>query len=215
MLRRTFHWLAIAGLLLNPVLAYATDIRVDGPIDSAKTLYIGRVPGKILKSNAEGFYVKVLNEDLKFENHRDPEILKIAEQYHDKDWDRWHVLLFIPRSAIAGQREPEKKTSESGAFQCYMQGKHQARSLSTSGSAMGGFAGGLFLGLIGTALAVAVQSDPTVPYYAIPEDEPCQMPFIQGFQEEGKSKKRNAALAGGVIGTLVLVGIVVAANSTN
>lgn len=217
MAKRTFPWLAIIGLLLNPLFAYATDVRIAGPIEAGKMIRIGPVEGKILRSNNDGVYVKVAKEDLKFENHGDRDLVLFAERYHDKDWDRRHVLLFIPLAIINAPEEQaeNKKPRDKSEFDCYILGKQRAKSMSTSGSSMGGFAGGVFLGLIGLGLAVALQGDPSVPPHVIPEEEDCQLPFIQGFQEEGRSRKRSAALTGGLVGTAALVVLVLVTTSSN
>lgn len=85
---------------------------------------------------------------------------------------------------------------------CIERGKTDGRHASTGGSFFGGFVGGLFLGLIGAGIAYAVQGEPDPPTtskYNIGGDAQCRMAYSDAYGEEGKKKKRNAALElGGV-----------------
>lgn len=128
--------------------------------------------------------------------------------------DRGSVLLYIPLSAV-DEQSTSVSDKEKGGFECFYEGKMAAKhSVSTGGSAAGGFLGGIVLGLIGTGIAVVVQSEPTPSYTLLPDgDSDCKFAFTQGYGEVGKSRKRSAALVGGLAGTLILVVVLVAANS--
>ena len=131
-------------------------------------------------------------------------------------------LMLTPASTALAQAEPDTtksqqlETSESW-MKCTQMGKADAQDLSTGGSFVGGLAGGLLLGLIGTGIAVLAQSDPEPSAAALSalEREECQYAYTEAFQSKGKSKKRTAALTGGLVGTAVLVVIIVAANSSS
>jgi len=99
---------------------------------------------------------------------------------------------------------------------CHMMGKRHGKNVGTGGSMAGGLVGGLLLGLIGTGIAVLAQSesDPPAEYLFEMEDRggECQYAYIEAFNSQSVSKKRKAALTGGLIGTAVLVMVVVAAS---
>ena len=121
-------------------------------------------------------------------------------------------IMVIPTSIFAQEsKEPEAKEEKSESFDCYLDGKQTAKtSLSTERSFGGGFLGGVFLGLIGAGIAVLAQGDPVPARRFLTDmEDDCAMAFEVGFQEQGKSKKRNAALTGGLLGTLVFVFLVV------
>ena len=75
----------------------------------------------------------------------------------------------------------------------------------------GGVGSGILLGLIGTGVITifGAVSKPTPK--VIPEglDESC---YEDGYKSKGKSKNTWAALGGGVVGTVIIVGIIVAAS---
>jgi hypothetical protein len=101
-------------------------------------------------------------------------------------------------------------------MKCHQMGKADASKLGTSGSFVGGLVGGLFLGLIGTGIAVLAQGQPEPPEASLQalEREECQYAYTEAYESKGRSKKRTSALTGGLIGTAVLVVIVVAAGSS-
>jgi len=88
----------------------------------------------------------------------------------------------------------------------------------TGGSFVGGFAGGLLLGLIGTGIAYAAQGPADVPvaYAADAQKYGSEyvLGFQQGFAEKSKKKKRGAALTGGLLGTGALVVLVLSASGS-
>jgi len=207
-------------VLVNPLAALASDVSLEGPFyDQGTDIRIGKIEGKILRRDTKGIYVKVKKKDAKLESHGDLTTQRLLELYTDKDWDESNIMIFIPAPDLKKLTsdspeetpvapEPERKST----MQCYMEGKEHGRDISSGGSTAGGFVGGLFLGLLGTGLAVVLQDDPDVPVYLLPEDEDCQLPFMQGYREEGKSKKRNAALTGGLVGTAAFILLLVSAT---
>lgn len=100
---------------------------------------------------------------------------------------------------------------------CIERGRNDGKHASTGGSFVGGFAGGLFLGIIGAGIAYAVQGEPEPPtvskYNTAGGDAQCRMAYADAFGEEGKKKKKSAALTGGIVGTAALVGILLIASS--
>ena len=92
---------------------------------------------------------------------------------------------------------------------CRREGKELARTdVSTGGSFAGGVGLSLLLPFFGVGVAYLVAGKPSVPYDLMPEGRTrqCQSAFIEGYQKEGRSKKRRAALIGGLVGTAVAVG---------
>ena len=83
---------------------------------------------------------------------------------------------------------------------------------SSSGWMLGGLASGVFLGLIGTAVAYAVASSSTAQVERVPDGvEPSC--YRDGYSSKAKSMNTNNALIGGLLGTAALVLIVVSATS--
>ena len=118
------------------------------------------------------------------------------------------TLSIVPVPILAQESEEEeevKPAEKQESFDCYLEGKTKGNEISTGGSGVGGFAGGILLGLIGTGIAVLVQSKPDVPDDILPEDPDCRAAFETGYQDKGRSKKRTAALTGGILGTMVFV----------
>jgi len=116
------------------------------------------------------------------------------------------------------QPAPATETTVLNVNDCIERGRTDGRHASTGGSFFGGFVGGLFLGLIGTGIAYAVQGEPDPPTtskYNTGGDAQCRMAYSDAYGEEGKKKKRSAALTGGLVGTAALVVIIVIANSSS
>lgn len=224
-MKKAVCWILLAGLLFNPGVAFSIEVVIKGPYEAKTRVGMGPIEGVIVAAKPDGVYVKVAKEDVKLGKYVDPEVLGFVERYRDKEWDQDHLLLFIPKAVLEAKSETNPEPAESAAsgepktavseMDCYFQGKRQAESLSTAGSTMGGFAGGFFLGILGTVLAVVAQGEPSTPFYLLPEEKECKLPFVQGYQERGKSRKKTAALTGGVVGTLALVVVLVAASSGN
>jgi hypothetical protein len=97
---------------------------------------------------------------------------------------------------------------------CHQKGKVDGGKVSSGGSGVAGFAGGVLLGLIGTGLVVLIQSDsdPKAENMVALEGEECKYAYIEAFQDKSLSKKRKSALIGGLIGTAILVMVVVASS---
>jgi hypothetical protein len=183
---------------------------------------VGLATGTVLKTDAVGVYVKVLKADV-----RDPETESIVERFKKSEWDLESWLLLVPLASIAGSDSLRTVGSADSVnvtqltdFQCYLEGKQAAKQSSTTGSFVGGLCGGLFLGVLGMAMAVVAQNEPSVPYRYYKDERfsaqgVCGNAFTVGYQEEGKSKKRSAALAGGVLGSLTLFLVVVVISASN
>ena len=114
---------------------------------------------------------------------------------------RWILLLALVLNTPA-------LAQERTLIACNAEGKAAADSVDTGGSSLGGFVGGLFLGLIGTGIAVVVQSEPEVPYHLLPEGDECSYAFSQGYANKGKSRKQKAALGAGLAGTAALLTVI-------
>ena len=92
---------------------------------------------------------------------------------------------------------------------CHALGKEDAQDRGTGGSFVGGLAGGVLLGLIGTGIVVLAQSKSDPPAHLLleiaEEDETCRYTYLESYRSESVSKKRKSALAGGLLGTALFV----------
>ncbi len=99
---------------------------------------------------------------------------------------------------------------------CHAKGKADAQERGTGGSFVGGFAGGLLLGLIGAGVVVLAQSksDPPADFMLQleEEEEACRYTYIESYRNESVSKKRKSALTGGLIGTAIIVAVILSSN---
>jgi len=213
MLKKIVSVILCIVVLSSSVLA--APIELLGPLEEDTEVKIGSIRGTILRVEDEGIYVLVSKTYIR--DQADLETMKLIEIYNKDDWDIESALLFIPRWAVGKERGSTSEKGEKGGFECFYEGRLAAKhGVSTNGSRVGGFVGGLFLGLIGTGIAVVAQSEPIPQEHLIPEgDDECKYGFIQGYGDEGKGRKRSAALAGGLAGTVLLVLIVISVNNSS
>lgn len=101
------------------------------------------------------------------------------------------VRLSYNDSVRAGRQDAEEMHSSAGYF-------------------LGGVGAGLLLGLIGTVI-IGVSAGGSQPDF-IPENVDSRG-YLSGYYKKAKSKNQGAAWGGGLLGTAVWVGIVIAANS--
>jgi len=95
--------------------------------------------------------------------------------------------------------------------QSYTKGFNDATMMhSSSGYMLGGVASGLLLGLIGTVI-IGVAAGGSTPSYIPEEVDPSG--YQAGYFKKAKSKNQGAAWGGGLLGTAIVVGLVLAANS--
>lgn len=121
-----------------------------------------------------------------------------------------------PPESVPNEQSEAMENPEAGKswMTCHASGKEDARSMGTAGSTAGGLAGGLLLGLIGAGIAVLAQSKSDPPAENLMqiqgESEECRYTYLEAFRQESQSKKRSAALTGGLIGTAIVVAIYLA-----
>jgi len=98
---------------------------------------------------------------------------------------------------------------------CHSRGKLDASATSTGGSFVGGFCGGVLLGLIGAAIVVVAQSEPDPPALVMLElqTDECRYAYLEAYHSAGKSKKQTSALLGGLVGTAVIVTILLSSSN--
>lgn len=113
-------------------------------------------------------------------------------------------------SEVTPEAKAEAETQD--ALKCKSQGRSDGKKINSSGSFAGGLVGGVILGLIGTGIAVLVQSRPEPPVFKLMavEGETCRMIYSDAYESAGKGKKQSSALLGGLVGTLVIVTILLA-----
>jgi hypothetical protein len=99
-----------------------------------------------------------------------------------------------------------------------LDGQTSAQGVGTGGWMAGGVVTGLLTGLIGTAIiwAVAGSSDVSVPadrrVQIAGENATYQQAYESGYGSKLKSKRKGAALGGGLLGTAALVLLIVSAG---
>lgn len=135
------------------------------------------------------------------------------------------VLVLGAADAWAQQpapaQPPRAAVTDSGPTMAVLHGRAAAERIGTAGSFAGGFAGGFFLGLIGTGIAYAAASGSDAQLPALEAarlaqaTSDYQLAFRQGFEERVRSRRKGAALTGGLLGTAVIVVILVSAAGSN
>jgi flavin-dependent dehydrogenase len=99
-----------------------------------------------------------------------------------------------------------------------LHGRAAGERVGTGGTFVGGFAGGFFLGLIGTGIAYAVASGSDAQLPALDAARLAQatadyqLAFRQGFEERVRSRRKGAALTGGLLGTATIVVLLLSAT---
>ena len=123
----------------------------------------------------------------------------------------WYVLPAWAQTAdsLAVAKQPRTEA------ECEELGRSDGKSVATGGALAVGMVSGLALGPIGTAIAWAAQGAPEPPRSSLRDfkDAQCRLSYADAYREAGKSRKKGAALTGGLIGTGVLIIAVVAIGS--
>lgn len=134
------------------------------------------------------------------------------------------AIFFGASSLLAQQSQPAGATQAGSPSASEVMAKGRldgttaAQSVGTGGWMAGGVVTGLLTGLIGTAViwAVAGSSDVSVPadrrLQIAEQPATYQQQYEAGFGEKLKSKRKGAALGGGLLGTAALVLLVVSAG---
>lgn len=139
------------------------------------------------------------------------------------------LALFAP--AVAAQQPAQQGRRDSvgvsdpavasGALiaQAQSDGRVAAASVGTWGWAIGGFASGFFVGLVGTGVSWAVARSSNV---EVPPDKRLlianqpttyQQAYEKGFADKVRSNRKSAALTNGLLGTALFLTIFVSATS--
>jgi len=93
---------------------------------------------------------------------------------------------------------------------CFSDGYNSGISVSTNEAQIGGFIGGLGLGLIGWGLSYAIvaSGNPQPPSYEISSlDESCSREYSRGYNAGALKVKKSAVNMGGALGTLLIITI--------
>lgn len=138
------------------------------------------------------------------------------------------AILFGASSLFAQQSNPAGVTQASASASAstaeltakgQLDGQAAAQSVGTGGWMGGGVVTGLFTGLIGTAViwAVAGSSDVSVPadrkVTIAAEPSVYQSAYESSYGQKLKSRRKGAALGGGLIGTAAFVLLYISASS--
>jgi hypothetical protein len=135
------------------------------------------------------------------------------------------AALIIAASPLYAQ-QPQQQTQEKSSVVApvvvksmadgMVHGQMLAEQQGTGGSMAGGLAGGVLLGLIGTAIAYVAQGPAELPAVQLVEAQKYGSEYTlglqQGFAEKSKKKKKNAALAGGLLGTAAWIAVIAGAQ---
>jgi hypothetical protein len=121
-----------------------------------------------------------------------------------------------PAPAPTTGTTPATESSKPDVNDCIESGRNDGRHADTGGSFVGGLFGGLLLGVIGTGIAYVAQGEPDPPTTAryAKQGAECRMAYSDAFGEQGKKRKRSAALTGGLLGTAVWIVVIAAASSS-
>jgi hypothetical protein len=128
-------------------------------------------------------------------------------------------LMFAVSPVLAQQQpQPSEKSSVDAKTMAdgMVTGQMLADQQGTGGSFVGGLAGGVFLGLIGTAIAYVAQGPADLPAVQLVEAQKYGSEYTlglqQGFAEKSKKKKKSSALMGGLLGTAAFVAVLAGAQ---
>ena len=91
---------------------------------------------------------------------------------------------------------------------CYNDGYTAGQAISGSGAMLGGFAGGMALGLIGWGISYAIvaSGNPTPTYIDSEQYKAdCRDDYIRGYKEGALKTKKSSVHIGGALGTLMIV----------
>jgi hypothetical protein len=128
------------------------------------------------------------------------------------------IALSTPLAAQQSTQAPEKSSAPAVKTMAdgMVTGQMLAEQQGTGGSFVGGLAGGVLLGLIGTAIAYVAQGPADLPATHLVEAQKYGGEYTlglqQGFAEKSKKKKKSSALAGGLLGTAAFVAVVLGAQ---
>lgn len=135
------------------------------------------------------------------------------------------ALSSIFALALHGQEPtppaPTAAATDSSPSAAVLHGRAAAERRGTGGRFVGGFASGLLLGLIGTGItyAIAGSDDASLPAMEAAKLTTAHpnysLAYQQGYAERLKAKRKSSALTGGLLGTLTVVVVYVAATSGN
>jgi hypothetical protein len=130
------------------------------------------------------------------------------------------ALIALTTAPLAAQ-QPQQSAEKSSVVAKSMAdgmvtGQMLAEQQGTGGSFVGGLAGGVLLGLIGTAIAYVAQGPADLSAVHLVEAQKYGSEYTlgvqQGFAEKSKKKKKSSALAGGLLGTAAFLAVVVGAQ---
>ena len=138
------------------------------------------------------------------------------------------LAILFGASSLLAQQDKQAAVTQAGQptaaelmAKGTLDGQTAAQNVGTGGWMAGGVVTGLFTGLIGTAViwAVAGSSDVSVPadrkITIANETATYQQAYEAGFGNKLKSRRKAAALGGGLLGTAAFVLIYISASSSN
>lgn len=107
-----------------------------------------------------------------------------------------------------GIQKPSPNVTPTQIRDCYNDGYISGQRISGGGPMLGGFVGGVGLGLIGWGISYAiVASGNPQPSYAETQnlDATCKVDYMQGYKEGAQKVRKSSVHIGGALGTLVIL----------
>lgn len=132
------------------------------------------------------------------------------------------LLLVTALPAVAQQQQGTAGPTNNAAAviaQATMDGQSTATNVGTGGWFGGSMVGGVFTGLIGTAVSYALAASSNVELPAqnraqiATQQSDYQINFEKAYADKVRSKRKGAALKGGLVGTAAFVALVLASSS--
>ncbi len=120
------------------------------------------------------------------------------------------------RTFGSGNQVVQPTISTANIRDCYNDGYASGQSVGTGGAMVGGFVGGFAVGLIGWGISYAVvaSGNPRPPHNeTAPLDENCSRDYKQGYKEGALKIKKSSVNIGGALGTLLIVSMILSADS--
>ena len=129
----------------------------------------------------------------------------------------WTLSSRTPVGLRFAQIQQQQTQLRYTTSQGFLDGQMHAEGIGTGGNFAGGLACGFLLGLIGTGLVYFLtgSAHPGARAFMTMEGKGSdyRMGFESGFKKKSRSRKRNAALGGGLLGTLGFLVLIASANS--
>lgn len=119
------------------------------------------------------------------------------------------------QGAVQSRSAATNAEAAGNGLTCVEQGRLEGARHSSGGAFTVGLVSGVIGGLLGTGVAYALQREPDAPENLVRPmtDSGCRVEFRSAYAKTARAKKRMAVLGGGLLGTGIAAGLIVAASS--